>query len=278
MTPLSDGLNAIASEILDGKGVPGRIKTGFHSIDNLAGGLYGELLTVLAGRPSMGKSALALNIAVNAAKCGNKVAYFSLEDARPFLQRRVLASLAGVPLSAIIHGNVQSEHFPAVLDAVTQVGAMPFYLSDRGQTVAQIRQSAWALHVTEGLDFAVVDHLGYVADKGKEYEVVSEATRQFAFLAKELKIPLLLLVQLNRAAGTKEDPNVPTLKNLRGSGKIEEDARAVWFAHRPWHYDSSADPHEFQAHIAKNSHGQTGVALLFADFARMRFRELETGY
>ena len=278
LTPLSDGLGDIASEILDGQGIPGRLKTGFDKLDSLAGGLYGNLLTVLAGRPSMGKSALALNIAINVARSDKKVAYFSLEDARPFLQRRVLSNLASVPLSGIIHGNVQTEHFPAVLDAVTLIDRLPFWLSDRGQTVAQIRQSAWALHTTAGLDLLIVDHLGYIADKGKEYEVVSEATRSMAYLAKELGIPVLLLVQLNRGQGGATD-NRPTLKNLRGSGKIEEDARAVWFVHRPWYYEpKDNDPSNVEIIVAKNSHGQTGVALLHADLARMQFREMGDEY
>lgn len=278
LVSLSEGLSGIAGEILDSKGVTGRLKTGFSSIDSLAGGLYSDLLTVLAGRPSMGKSALALNIAVNVARGGNKVAYFSLEDARQFLQRRIIARLADVPLSKIIHGGVKSEKYSQVLNAIKIMDNLPLWVSDRGQSVAEIRQSAWAQHVSTGLDLIVIDHLGYISDPGKEYEVVSAATRSFAFLAKELHVPVLLLVQLNRAVGSAKDGNIPTLKNLRGSGKIEEDARAVWFAHRPWYYDSEdGDPNEFRLIVAKNSHGPTGVATLWCDLARMYFRDHDNG-
>jgi replicative DNA helicase len=275
LTRLSDGLSTITGEILDNKGVSGRLRTGFIGIDRLVGGLYQSLLTVLAGRPSMGKSSLALNIAINIALGGHKVAYFSLEDARPYLQRRALARLAQIPLSDIIDGRVKSDRFQDVIEATRKITGVPLWISDRGMSSDQITQSCWAHHARHGLDLIVIDHLGYVSDPGKEYEVVSAATRTFANLAKELECCVLLLVQLNRGgSGGEIEGKIPRLSNLRGSGKIEEDARSVWFAHRPWHHDPHGnDPHDFQLIVAKTSHGPTGVVKLWADFSTMFFRD-----
>ncbi len=271
---LSEGISGVSDEIIRQQATGGLVKTGFDSIDSRVGGLWGNLLHVVAGRPSMGKSAFALNMALNVAADGKKVSIFSLEDARPYQQRRALASLADCNLSDIILGRVSHELHPAIIEATAKISSLPIWMSDRGQTVDQIRQAAWAQQSTHGLDVLIVDHLGYIADQGKEYQVVSEATRKFAYLAKELQIPVVLLVQLNRGAES-EKAKLPQLKDLRGSGRIEEDARSIWFCFRKGYYfpdDPSLDG-QFQLIIAKTSHGPTGIANLHCNLAKMQFRD-----
>lgn len=278
LATVQGGLSGIVGDVLDGNGLSGQIKTGLRSIDKMTGGIYRNLLTVIGGRPSMGKSALALNIASNMASSGLHVSYFSLEDAREFVQRRLLARYSQCNLADIIHGRVSPQKHPDIIDATRKITGLPLSVSDRGQTSDQIRQALWRQKQRGALDVAIVDHLGYVTDKGREYDVTSEVCRKFAHLAKELEIAVVLLVQLNRGFADDKEGKIPTLKNLRGSGHIEEDARAVWFCFRPWYYDTeSEDPHDYRIIVAKSSHGPTGIIKLRCDFETMSFCDIERG-
>ncbi|MCP4604525.1 MAG: AAA family ATPase, partial [Proteobacteria bacterium] len=275
---LADGLQDVSRSIIAGEQLTGQIMTGYPCLDDRVGGLSSSLLHVVAGRPSMGKSAFCLNVAINAATAGHKVSYFTLEDAIPYQQRRAISRYSTVDLGDIIQGRVTSDLHHRINEAVGSIEALPLWMSDRGQTVDQIRAAAWSQKSVNGLDLLFIDHLGYVADQGKEYEVVSNATRKFAHLAKELEIPVVLVVQLNRGAEEKENSR-PRLKDLRGSGRIEEDARSIWFCYRPGYYwpDDPAHDNVFELIIAKTSHGPTGLAQFYCNLAKMFFRDA-TGY
>ena len=277
MSKLSEGISVVAGEILDGRAMAGCHPTGFDGIDNLVGGLYDKLLCVLAGRPSMGKSALAMNIILSMAKKGERVAWYSLEDSVEMTHRRALACLARVKLWDIIHGRVPTDRYQEVVDAVAQIEKLPLWISDKAKKVEQVAQEALVLNARHDLGLLVVDHLGYISDRGNEYEVTSEACRRMAVLAKELGCPVLLLVQLNRMVEQSASSR-PRLSHLRGSGKIEEDARGIWFAYRPWYYDTELDPNLFELIVAKNSHGPTGVVQLHAEFSRMRFSDSDNSF
>lgn len=273
---INEGMTDTVGEILKNEPPPGLVKTGITAIDKKCGGLASSLLTVVAGRPSMGKSAFLINIAINIGLRGGKVLYFTLEDAKQYQQRRMLARLAEADLERVMLNKVTPEESKRLIETQIMLGnrkAPLFWIQDSASTIAQITQSAVTHKATIGLDVLMVDHLGYVKEKGNtEYEITSNAVRGFANLAKELKIPLVLAVQLNRKiedSGRKR----PKLSDLRASGRIEEDARIVWFVHREHKDDKKKDPHDFELLVAKSSHGKTGPISLWCDMSQIWIRD-----
>lgn len=228
------------------------LMTGFQALDQTIGGLKRGHLTIVGARPSVGKTSLAMNIAVNMALFDRIVAVFSLEMPREDVLQRALISYAKCNRAEMY----SQEAADRMQNAVKRLSATKLYLSDNAYTVEAIRSQCYAIKQQEGgLDLIAIDYLGLIQtslkNRTRENEV-SDLTRKIKLMAKELNAPVVLLCQLNRAIEGRNDGK-PRLSDLRESGAIEQDADEVLFLHRP-------DPQSEDASIivAKNRNGQTG--------------------
>jgi len=270
-------IKEIFAELETGKAPEGMVKTGVGVIDELTGGLWPKLMTVIGGRPGMGKSALVLNIATNAAKQGKKVMYTTLEDDRRMVVLRMLARFGDVDLNNLMLRSVPDNSWPGLIKAANTISQVPLYVDDSAALSSdQIHQRAALLHQMHGLDLLIVDHLGEVADKGESLTAITEAAAKgLRNIAKELNIPVLLAVQLNREVERRNDKR-PTLHDLRQSGAIEQVARFIWFLYRRGYYIKGCeDDPDTQLIVAKSSHGKTGMIRLWSDLSRMFMRGWE---
>ena len=240
------------------------VPTGLKDIDDTLGGLHKSDLLILAGRPAMGKTALATNIAYNAAttrrsnglenkgtennttddKGGSDktvVLFFSLEMSAEQLAGRLIATCAGVPSDKIRRGDIKQEEFERIVVARQELGRLPLYIDDTpALSITGLRQRARRVKRQHGLHLVVVDYLQLLQgppEKRMENRVqeVSEITRGLKTLAKDLGIPVLALSQLSRQVENREDKR-PQLADLRESGSIEQDADVVSFVYRPEYY------------------------------------------
>jgi replicative DNA helicase len=272
---VEEGALAIVRDVMDSK-PPGALPTGFRTIDHITGGLWPSLVTIISGRPGMGKSLLSLHIGLNVARAGGKVLFFALEDAREFVQRRALAALGNLHMQRLTLNRIDRDEYPRLLNAMSVLDRLPLWIVERGMTSQQIRQYALAHQAEHGLDLVLVDHVGLVMDKGEEYEVLTQASRTLVALAKEAAVPVVVCSQLNRKLEDRTDKR-PREGDLRGSGHLEEDARAVWFCYRPGKYKPNDDAvrNEFELIVAKASHGPTGYVKLWCDLPRMALRDVE---
>jgi replicative DNA helicase len=237
------------------------VASGLFQLDQLLGGLHRSDLIILAGRPSMGKTALATNIAFNAAKAyredivdgapkvvdGAVVGFFSLEMSSEQLATRMLAEQAEVPSEKIRKGELISADFDKVLTIGRDLEHLNFFIDDTpALSIAALRTRARRLKRTHGLGLLIVDYLQLLAPSGKSrqenrVQEVSEITRGLKTLAKELDVPVLALSQLSRAVEQREDKR-PQLSDLRESGSIEQDADVVMFVYREEYYLTRAEP------------------------------------
>jgi replicative DNA helicase len=221
--------------ITEGKRITG-LATGYSQLDGLTSGFQPSELIILAARPSVGKTALALNIAENAAlRQGLPVAIFSLEMSKESLLMRLLASLARVDSHKFRTGHLSKEDWRGMTHSLGDLSAAPLWIDDSGSaTVTEIGAKARRLKRDRGLSMVVIDYLQLIAARGRfsnRNEEVSSITRGLKGLAKELKIPVLVLSQLTRAP--ERETRSPQLADLRESGAIEQDADVVLFIHRP---------------------------------------------
>ena len=245
----------LATELINdaykrGSELPG-VDTGFKRLNGFLGGLNKSDLIVLAGRPSMGKTALATNIAFKAAKSSleNKepVLFFSLEMSSEQLAQRILSEQSGIDSHRIRKGDINENEFSNIVKTQNLIQETPFYIDDTpALSVSQMASRARRLKRTEGLKLIVIDYIQLIQSKsprGPEFRVqeVSAITRQLKGLAKELNIPILALSQLSRAVEQREDKR-PILADLRESGSIEQDADVVMFVYREEYYLDKAQP------------------------------------
>ncbi|MGH6927224.1 MAG: replicative DNA helicase [Dongiaceae bacterium] len=238
------------------------VTTGLHDLDRKLGGLHDSDLVILAARPSMGKTALATNIAFNAAQAyreerdevghvkvleGAKVAFFSLEMSAEQLATRILSEQTSIPSDRIRRGEVREEDFPKFVAAAQQLTRLPFFIDDTpGLSVPALRTRARRLKRQHGLGLIVVDYLQLIRSVGatrseNRVQELSEITRSLKGVAKELEVPILALSQLSRAVEQREDKR-PQLADLRESGSIEQDADVVMFIYREQYYHERAEP------------------------------------
>jgi len=217
--------------------------TGIKSLDDKLLGLKGGQLVVIAGRPKMGKTTLAMNIAdQNAVRDGKQVLVYSLEMSGSQIMDKSLASLGGIPYQALRDGSATSTHSRELNQAVGMIRQSGLVLYDRkGATVNRIRASARRHKLRHGLDLLVVDHIGLVDvedSRANAVQRVSEVTRQLKLLAQELDVPVLTMSQLNRQL--EQRPNKrPIPSDLRDSGSIEQDADTIIFVYRDEVYDDN---------------------------------------
>ena len=254
----------------------GIVKTGVPAIDLSTGGLMPGLLYVVGARPAMGKSAFALNIAINAALAGYKVLFVTLEDVRKYVVARLISRFADIDFQDImLRKKMGSEEWSRIIKAYTNLyGNKPIWIEDvAGLTSHSIVQRATQLKSTEGLDLVVVDHLGEISDKANsEKEKLEGGARNFRDAAKTQDIPYLVLHQLNRYVEHRTE-KMPGMSDLNQAGQLEAIARCIWFLLRPGYYEPGDDDRfDMQMLVAKANHGKTGLIRLWQDWSRMYFR------
>jgi len=251
-------LEMIETAINSGGHVSGKT-TGFTSINDKCGGLHNSDLIILAGRPGMGKTSLATNIAFNCAdrllrdrrdgidkSVGAGVAFFSLEMSSDQLATRVLAEQAGIPSEALRMGKISREDFQQLSYASQRLAELPLFIDDTpALTIAALRTRARRLKRRHDIGLIVVDYLQLLQGSGRAQDnrvnEISEISRGLKTLAKELQVPVIALSQLSRAVESREDKR-PMLSDLRESGSIEQDADMVWFVYREDYYVAAREP------------------------------------
>ena len=265
------------------QGITG-VSTGFMDIDRMLLGMQPGDLIVLAARPSMGKTSLALNVAENVAlgargQPPKPVAVFSLEMSAESLVRRMVCCHAGVPAQNLSTGNVSKEDHGLLMGAMDALAKAPIYVDDTaGLEAIDLRARARRLKRKYGVELIVVDYLQLMnfskfAQEGRQRETaaISQALKG---MAKELKVPVLVLSQLSRAPETREKNAVPKLSDLRDSGAIEQDADVVMLLRRPCKYPSDKESGDLRLailDIAKHRNGPTGEVRLDFDDRFTRF-------
>ncbi len=238
--------------------------TGFTQLDAITNGLNNSDLIVIAARPAMGKSAFAINIAVNMCKRSNKdVAIFSLEMGKEQLVTRMLSSEALVNNNSLRTGNIDEKDWDKLVAATDTLSRLPIYLDDgAGITVPQMKAKVRRL---KNLGLVVIDYLQLMESPNKHssrVNEVSEITRQLKLMAKELNVPVIALSPLSRSSEKRDDKR-PKLSDLRESGSIEQDADIIIFLYRDSYYQKESE-NQTQAEciVAKNRHGQTDTVNL----------------
>ena len=272
------------------------LATGFIDFDRMTSGLQKGELIIIAARPSMGKTALAINIAQNAALSSSnaKVAVFSLEMSKESLLRRMLATQAGVDQRKLQTGFLPSGDHEKLQNALSQLVESRIFIDDSaGISLAEMRAKARRLKQNaSGLDLVVVDYLqlmsATVPSSGKRnYEnrtqEVSAISRGLKALAKELNVPVVACSQLSRASERRGDDKRPFLSDLRESGSIEQDADVVAFIHRESYYNrsedlSEADKAKSEIILAKQRNGPTGTIHLYFNSRYTRFESLDSSH
>ncbi len=257
------------------------IPTGLSDLDLKLSGLQRSDLVVLAARPSMGKTALALNIAQNVAKSGKTVGIFSLEMSKDQLVERMFCSLIGIDSWKLRTGQLSDDDFSRIGDAMDELAQMQLYIDDTpGASVIELRTKARRLQSEVGLDLIIVDYIQLMRGNNPMNRVaeMSDISRSLKLVARELNVPLVALSQLNRAVETR-DSKIPNLSDLRESGSIEQDADVVMFIYRDDYYnEDSQRPGETDLLIKKHRNGPTGKVVLMFDKQKQQFRTIDSAH
>ena len=278
------------------------VPTGLSDVDNRLGGLHKSDLVIIAGRPSMGKTSLATNIAFNAAKKIQEdekkscVAFFSLEMSSEQLSTRIIAEQSRIKSNDIRRGKISEEQFDKFLETSKNISELPLYIDETPAiSIAALSNRARRIKRLFGIDLIVIDYIQLMranfAREGRVQEI-SEITQGLKALAKELSVPVLALSQLSRAVEQRDDKK-PLLSDLRESGSIEQDADVVMFVYREAYYLQGKEPRpatvehaEWQAkmneisHLAeiiigKQRHGPTGNIMLEFEAMFTKFKDLQ---
>jgi replicative DNA helicase len=288
--PVKDGLGE-AFERIDKlskhKGGLRGLPTGFNDLDNVLAGFQKSDLIVLASRPSMGKSALAMNIA-NHIAINEKVpvGIFSLEMSRDQLIDRLIADIGGIDLWRLRTGKLSADEkdsdFSRIQHALGALSEAPIYIDDTAiSNILQMRALARRLQAEKDLGLIIVDYLQLMEPRNTQASMVQQMTeisRSLKSLARELNVPVLALSQLSRAV-EQRSPQIPRLSDLRETGAIEQDADVVLFIYREDRYrEDTTKKNIADIIIAKHRNGPVGKVELYFDDARVAFRNLEKGY
>lgn len=256
------------------------VATGFKDLDHKLSGLQKSDLIILAARPGMGKTSLALDIARNVAVHENKpVGLFSLEMGKDQLTDRLIAATGNIDSWHLRTGQLKDDDFARVQHAMGILSEAPIYIDDAGSVnVLQMRAMARRLQANKGLSLLVIDYLQLMQPMNRfasPVQQVTENSRALKILAKELNVPVLVLSQLSRAVEQRV-PQIPRLADLRESGAIEQDADVVMFIYREDTYnENSLKPGVAQILIDKHRNGATGSIELFFDKQRVSFKDLD---
>ena len=278
------------------------VPTGLTDLDDRLGGLHKSDLVIIAGRPSMGKTALATNIAFNAAKklqeSGKKssIAFFSLEMSSEQLSTRILAEQSRIKSNDIRRGRISDEQFDKFIETSKNISELPLFIDETPAiSIAAVSNRARRIKRLFGLDMIVVDYIQLmraINTKDGRVQEISEITQGLKAIAKELSVPVLALSQLSRAVEMRDDKK-PQLSDLRESGSIEQDADVVMFVFREAYYLERKEPRpatvehaEWQAKmnevsnlaeimISKQRHGPTGNVMLEFEAMFTKFRDIQ---
>ena len=262
----------------------GGVETGFTDLDQLCGGLHNSELVILAARPSMGKTAFAMNIAEHAAiNLKQPVLFVSLEMAALELADRLLCSAAQVNGHRLRNGTISQEDRRRLVQKSSEIGSAPLFIDDTpSRTLTEIAAVARRLKRKQGLSMIVIDYLQLIEPdnpRDPRQEQVAKIARRLKGMSRELDIPVLCLAQLNRQAEVSRD-NRPRLNHLRESGAIEQDADVVMFVHREEYYQTNDEDRErvrgqAEIIIAKQRNGPIGDVKLLWQHDFTRFVNLE---
>ncbi|WP_341633353.1 replicative DNA helicase [Sphingomonas agri] len=308
----------LAEKALNSGGHLSGFTTGLDSLNSKIGGLHKSDLVIVAGRPGMGKSSLATNIAFSASKrlqqdqedgietaksAGTPVALFSLEMSADQLATRILAEQSGISSENLRMGRISQQEFRSLARAAAELQSLPLYIDDTpGLTIAALRARARRLKRQKGIGMVIVDYLQLLQGTGKgsagdnRVQEISEISRGLKQLAKELDVPVIALSQLSRAVEQREDKR-PQLSDLRESGSIEQDADIVLFIYREDYYLAARQPADDHPEIdkwreemarvyglaeiivAKQRHGSTGKVRVKFDSRITKFSDIvDEGY
>ncbi len=280
-------IEATQARVREGKSVITGVPTGITGLDQKLLGLQPGTLAILAARPSVGKTAFALNIATFAAThADKKVALFSLEMPSEQLAMRILAAEAKLDFWRLTQGLLQQQDWERINAHGDRIGSANIWLDDNFVlSPVELRAKCRKIKREGGLDLVVVDYLQLMSVAGAQSreQEIALISRSLKSLAKELDVPILALSQLNRSI-EKRKGDAPMLSDLRESGAIEQDADVVMFLHRPGDDKEAdgppsarADVQEIELHIAKQRQGPTGIVKLIFFKANTRFAELQPG-
>jgi replicative DNA helicase len=256
------------------------VPSGFSKLDKLLGGFQKSDLVILAARPGVGKTSLALNVAVNAAKrYGQRVAFFSLEMSGEQLVQRLLSAETGINQQKLRLGEIGDEEWPMLMEAAGVLSETLLFIDDTPAVSAlELRTKARRLQAEHGLDMVIVDYLQLMrSDARSENRVqeISYISRALKSLARELEVPLIALSQLSRAVESRSD-HKPVLSDLRESGAIEQDADIVMFIYREDMVKENSERKNIaDVIVAKHRNGPTDTVPLYFDKALTRFADLE---
>ena len=298
-TPLREILRQYLEEVRPSEtpapeGAP--IPTGFLDLDRLlGGGLHPSDMVVLAARPSIGKTSLALNVARSAAFHGRfkyTVAIFSLEMSKDQVAMRLLSSETGVDTRRLREGDLGEREIQLISDKVGELSEAPIYVDDSPLlTVMEMRSKARRLHMARGIHLLILDYMQLMGGVGRlenRVQEMGEISRSIKGLARDLNVPVLAVSQLSRAIESRERPAEPRLSDLRESGSIEQDADVVVFIHRPdklmgeeeWERRNPEEPYPkniAEIIVAKHRHGPVGRISLRFQESVAQFQNLARG-
>ena len=280
-------------QLYDKKETVTGVPTGFKELDELTTGLQKSDLIIIGGRPSMGKTAFSLNIAQHVGVNMNEpVAIFSLEMSKEQLAFRMLCSEAMVDSNNIRKGFIRKDDWHKLTSAAGKLAQSPIFIDDSSAiSVLEMRAKARRLKVEHGLSLIIVDYLQLMRGRGKterREQEISEISRSLKGLAKELRVPVIALSQLNRGVETRTGNKKPTLADLRESGAIEQDADVIIFLYRDEVYNKDSNDNKGKAEIiiSKQRNGPTGSIPLsfishctrFVDYSDREFHEIDEAF
>jgi replicative DNA helicase len=279
---LSNRFEVFAERHMSDEDSSGGIPTGYSGLDKFLSGLHPSDMIVLAARPSMGKTAFALSIGMNIALNEKKtVGIFSLEMSKEQLVDRMFASHLGVDSWKLQKGKLSDEDFSRMGMVMDELSNAPIYIDDSvGSSMSELRAKARRLQMEHGLDVIIVDYLqlltsGNSAFAGNRVQEISEISRSFKALARELHVPIIALSQLSRAVEARPNKR-PVLSDLRESGAIEQDADVVLMMYRDDYYNEDSDtPGIVEISIKKHRNGPIGYCELRFDMSRMKYFDVD---
>ena len=270
------------SDIKSNSGGLTGVTSGFSVLDKMTAGFQPGDLVILAARPSMGKTSLALNIAANAANNGASVGIFSLEMGAEQLTLRLLSTESGIGHQNIRNATITSDEWVELTNVAARLAQMPMFIDDTaGLDIMALRTKARKLKAQSGIDLLVIDYL-QLLHSGKRHEnrhqEVSEISRTLKALAKELGVPIIALSQLSRAVDSRMDKR-PMLSDLRESGAIEQDADVIMFLYRDVVYNPDTEqPALSELIVGKQRNGPTGTVNLTFLRELTKFEEAHETY
>lgn len=284
MQTIGEGLDELHDQIAARRANGGQvvgIPTGLMDLDSILRGIKPTRLYIVAGRPGMGKSMLANELALTmAGKYRKTGVIFNLEMSAEEVNTRFIANRAGVGYHQIEEGRLNDGEFGEVQAAIGNLATMRLFIDDAtGLTPAKLRAKCRRIQAEYGLDFVIIDYLQLMVDDrphGNREREISEISRQLKRLAKDLGIPVIALAQLSRSLESRADKR-PVLSDLRESGDIENNADVVMFLYRDEYYtkENCLNPHQAEIEVSKHRNGRTGRAYVHYDGPTMRFRNLQ---